>query len=352
MTDAVPTTRYSRKGLIIPFALVLIGLALWTGYWFYLTQEIEKRFGQKVAQLEQSGWTIQHGKMSTTGWPLRATVTFTNLDVKAPSGHAFLAPQFVAEANAYNPTHWIMAAPDGLIVTRGEKGKVAIKAKAIRMSLKGLTQRWPDVAFELTDPVFTPLPDAEPFPLKSARLVQLHMRPHRNGEAKPNDDVDVLFRLVDAVGRDGGPVEGLTQSGKLNVQVESVLEKASGLRQANERGLLAAWTGQGGRFVNLKGQLMAGESRTFIESPALTATDKGQLEGEVYLRAEKPLAALVGLAGVQHGSMDRAAAARAAAATPQGGTGEEAQGVELVVAFRNGRSYLGPFAMAPAPQLF
>ena len=352
MTDAATAPRYSRKGLIIPFAIVLIGLVAWTAYWFVLTQEIEKRFGQKVAQLEQAGWSIEHGDITTTGWPLRAHVSVKHLSVTAPSGHAFAAPQFVAEANAYNPTRWITAAPEGLTVTRGAKGKVAIRAKAIRMSLHGLTQRWPNLAFELADPVFTALPDAEPFPLKSARLVQLYMRPHLDGEAKANDDIDVMYRLVDGEGRDGGPVEGLTQSGKLNVQIESVVEKASGLRQANERGLLAAWTGNGGRFVKVKGQMMAGESRTFVESPELSATDKGQLEGEVYLRAEKPLAALVGLAGVQHGSMDRAAAARAAAATPQGGTGEDAQGVELVVAFRNGRSYLGPFAMAPAPQLF
>lgn len=352
MTDAAPAPRYSRKGLIIPFAIVLIGLALWTGYWFFLTQEIEKRFAQKVTQLEQSGWSIKHGDVSTTGWPLRAHVAIKYLEVAAPSGHAFAAPLFVAEANAYNPTRWITAAPEGMTLTRGTKGKVSVQAKAIRLSLNGLTQRWPNLAFELTDPVFIAHPEAEPFPLKSARLVQVFMRPHVDGEAMANDDIDVMFRLVDGEGRNGGPVEGLTQSGKLNLQVESVLEKASGLRQANERGLMAAWTSQGGRFVKLKGQMMAGESRTFIESPSLTATDKGQLEGELYLRAEKPLAALVGLAGVQHGSMDRAAAARAAAATPQGGTGEDAQGVELVVAFRNGRTYLGPFAMAPAPQLF
>jgi len=352
MTDAAAAPRYSRKGLIIPFAIVLIGLAAWTGYWLFLTREIETRFGQQVAKLERSGWRIEHGPLTTTGWPLRAHVSIKNLNVTAPSGHAFSAPRFVAEANAYSPTRWITAAPEGLVVTRGTKGKVAIQAKAIRMSLNGLTQTWPNVAFELTDPVFTPLPDAEPFPLKSARLVQLHMRPHVSASPDAKDDIDVLFRLVDGEGRNGGPVEGLTQSGKLNVQIESVLEKASGLRQSNERGLLAAWISQGGRFVALKGQLMAGESRTFVESPLLTATDKGQLEGEVYLRAEKPLAALVGLAGVQHGSMDRAAAARAAAATPQGGTGDEGQGVELVVAFRNGRAYLGPFAMAPAPQLF
>ncbi|MNS81234.1 hypothetical protein D3C72_1149440 [compost metagenome] len=50
--------------------------------------------------------------------------------------------------------------------------------------------------------------------------------------------------------------------------------------------------------------------------------------------------------------MDRAAAARAAAATPQGGSGDQGQGVDLVLNFKGGRTYLGPFALAPAPQLF
>ncbi|WP_440310296.1 2,3-bisphosphoglycerate-dependent phosphoglycerate mutase, partial [Klebsiella pneumoniae] len=49
---------------------------------------------------------------------------------------------------------------------------------------------------------------------------------------------------------------------------------------------------------------------------------------------------------------DAEAAAKAAAATPQGGTGDEGQGVELAILFRGGRTYLGPFALAPAPQLF
>ena len=51
-------------------------------------------------------------------------------------------------------------------------------------------------------------------------------------------------------------------------------------------------------------------------------------------------------------SNERAAAAKAAAATPQGGTGDAGQGVELAILFRGGRPYLGPFALAPAPQLF
>ncbi|MNU37494.1 DUF2125 domain-containing protein [Brevundimonas sp. CEF1] len=354
MTDAsAQPVRHSRKGLLVPFAIVFVGLALWTGWWFVLTQQIEKRLEGRIARLEQSGWTVRHAGVTTTGWPLRARVAMKHVDVIAPSGHAVAAPEIVAEANAYNPTKWVIAAPDGLVMTRGAKGKTAVRAEAIRMSIHGLTQRWPNVAVELAKPVFTALPDAEPFPLSKAGLVQFYMRPHVAGSNAPTDDVDVLFRLVDGEGRPNGPVEGLTQSGKLNAQVEAVVEKASALKGADAHGLLSAWTAAGGRFIDMKGELGAGESKTFLSSPALSADDKGRLEGEVFLRAEKPLAAIVGLAGAtQGGSVDRAAAARAAAATPQGGSGDQGQGVDLVLNFKGGRTYLGPFALAPAPQLF
>ena len=354
MTDAhAEPVRHSRKGLIIPFAIVFVGLALWTGWWFVLTQQIEKRLEGRIARLEQSGWTVRHAGVTTTGWPLRARVAMKHVDVVAPSGHAVAAPEIVAEANAYNPTKWVIIAPDGLVMTRGAKGKTAVRAEAIRMSIHGLTQRWPNVVVELSKPIFTALPDAEPFPLARAGLIQFYMRPHVAGSNAPTDDVDVLFRLVDGEGRPNGPVEGLTQSGKLNAQVEAVIEKASALKGADAKGLLSAWTAAGGRFVDMKGELGAGESKTFLSSPALSADDKGRLEGEVFLRAEKPLAAIVGLAGAtQGGSVDRAAAARAAAATPQGGSGDQGQGVDLVLNFKGGRTYLGPFALAPAPQLF
>ncbi len=355
MTDtSAAAPHHSRKGLIIPFVIVAVGLVLWTGWWFFLTQQIERRMEAKIAGLKESGWTIEHAGMATTGWPMHARVTIKHLDVVAPSGHAIAAPEMIAQANAYNPTRWVLAAPNGLTVTRGEKGKTAIRAEGIRMSVHGLTQRWPNVALELEKPVFTALPDAEPFPLKQAALVQFYMRPHMVGSDTPTDDVDVLFRLVDGEGRTNGPVEGFTQSGMLNAQIEAVIEKASALRKgADAKGLLTAWTAAGGRFINVKGQLQAGESKAFVSSDALSADGKGQLEGEVFVRAEKPLAAIVGLAGAQQGgALDRAAAAKAAAATPQGGTGDEGQGVELAILFRGGRTYLGPFALAPAPQLF
>lgn len=350
--EQTPAQRHSRKGLFIPFIIVGIALVLWTGWWFYLTHEVKSQMASRLDQLRASGWSVEYDRIATSGWPAHARIALKNADIRAPSGHGILAPDLAAEATSYNPTRWVIGAQDGLTLIRADKGETTISAEAIRMSVTGLRQRWPNVAMEMVKPVFTPVGDALPFPLADAALIQLYMRPHLTSDASARDNVDVLFRLVQARGRSGGPVEGFAQSGELTLQVEAVVEQAMALRQpATEAGLLSGWTAAGGRFTNVRGEMKAGASRALLTSPVLNANDKGQLEGEVLFKAEKPLAAIVGLAGSQMGTpAERAAAARAASETPQGG--EDGQDIELSVLFRSGRTYLGPFALAPAPQLF
>ena len=57
----------------------------------------------------------------------------------------------MAEANAYQPTKWVVVAPDGLTLTRAAKGKVNVRGDAVRMSVHGLDQRWPNLALELVN---------------------------------------------------------------------------------------------------------------------------------------------------------------------------------------------------------
>ncbi|MBU4135705.1 MAG: DUF2125 domain-containing protein, partial [Alphaproteobacteria bacterium] len=159
---------------------------------------------------------------------------------------------------------------------------------------------------------------------------------------------DVLFRLVDARGRPGGPVEGATRQGRLSADVEATIVGASRLRGMDSAGVFSAWTAAGGRFVGVRGRLKAGDSTALISSDDLSAGPDGRLRGSLAVRAERPMAAIAGLAGSRSGAVNRAGAAGAAAATAA--TGERP--VDLVIQFRDGRTWLGPFALAPAPRLF
>lgn len=345
MTDA-PAPRHSRRGLFTPLILALLVLAAWTGWWFWLSSQIEGRLQAQAEALRGQGWQVDYVSGGLTGWPFRTRLALDHVKIAAPSGHALAAPHLVAEANAYNPDKWVILATDGLVLTRADKGQVAVRGEALRMSVHGLTQRWPNVAVELTRPEFTPHAGSEAFPLRRAGKVEFYMRPHRTTDGAAHDSVDMLFRLADAEGRDSGPVEGLAQGGRLTLQLEGVVEQAGNLRGMDEAGVFAAWTRAGGRFTQVRGRAVAGDSRATLSSEALSARADGRLEGQVSLKAERPGAAIAGLAGTGQGAVNRAGAAGAAAATAAAGD------VDLTVVFRDGRTYLGAFALAPAPKLF
>ena len=346
MTDTAP--RHSRRGLAVPFIIVGLLLAAWTGWWFWLTDQVETRLTAQVEVLRQDGWTITHAPVSTTGWPFRTRVSMPQTDILAPSGHGVAAPELVAEASSWNPGHWVVVVPDGLTLTRADKGRIAIAGDGLRFSISHLRDRFPDLRAELIRPTFTPLEGAEPFPIVSAERIQLETRPHLTDGTASTDELDVLFRLIDARGRPGGPVEGATRQGMLSADVEGTIVGASRLQGMDSAGVFAAWTEAGGRFTAVRGRLKAGDSTALISSDSLSARADGRLQGSLALTAEQPMAAIAGLARSQSGSVNRMGAAGAAAAT----AGSGGRPVDLVVQFRDGRTWLGPFALAPAPRLF
>ena len=364
MTDR-PTRKHSRAGLFVPFILVGLALAAWTGWWFWLTAQVEQRLEAQAASLRESGWTVTYADMRTTGWPFRTRVELRDVRIAAPSTHALASPVIVAEANAYAPTRWVVLARDGLTLTRAAKGDVSVQGDAIRASVSGLTQTYPNVAVELANPVFTAKPGAEAFPISRAERIEFYLRPHLGpaaGAAVPADaatrlvpgpdSVDVLFRLIEAEGRTGGPVQGMARNGGLTAQIETVIADASRLRGADSAGIFAAWTASGGRFLNTRGEIAAGDSRATLSSATLSADANGRLQGSVALKAERPLSALAGLAQSGSTGVNPIGAAGAAAASAAQGVAGGGDAIDLTLVFRDGRTYLGPFTLAPAPRLF
>lgn len=343
------TPRHSRRGLLIPFLIVGALFAAWTGWWFFLVRQVETRLDAQAEALRQQGWTVRYASLTTTGWPFRTRISLPHAEIVTPSGHGLSAPELVAEANAYNPDKWVVIAPDGVTIDRADKGEVAVKGDGLRLSVSRLGARFPDLRVEALRPTFTPHPGADPFPISSAERIQLYARPHLTEGRAATDQLDVKFILDDARGRAGGPVEGATQQGRLSLDLEATLDQASGLRGPNAQGVFMNWTRAGGRFTAVEGELSAGESHARLSSEVLSADADGRLSGQLALRAEKPLPAIAGLARSGSGAVNRVGAAGAAAASAAtGGQGD----VTLTVVFRDGRTWLGPFAVAPAPKLF
>ncbi|WP_298159492.1 DUF2125 domain-containing protein [Brevundimonas sp.] len=349
MTDA-PPPRHKRSGLFAPIGLFLIALIAWSIWWFVLAGQVRSQLDQRVEAMRAGGWDVTYTGLGTSGWPFRVRLGAENVSITAPSGLAVAAPELAAEANAWNPDKWVLIVGDGLVIDRPGKGKVAVRGRFIRASVHGLTQRWPNVAVEMADPEFTSHEGAEVFPISRAGKVELYLRPHLAPAGTPGADtsVDLLFRLINAEGRPGGPVEGMARNGKLTAQIETVIEDADQLQGADAAGVFAAWTRAGGRFTAVRGELSAGDSRATLSSDALSASADGRLQGVISLQAVKPMAAIAGLAGSDGGSVNRVGAAGAAAATAVRGDDD----MTLELTFRDGRTFLGPFAIVPAPKLF
>lgn len=351
--------------LIIPLGLVAVLIVAWTAWWFWLAQAVEERLDLAAENLRAQGWEIAYAQPAVSGWPFRVRLETAHVRLTAPSGHEIAAPELTAEANAYRPDHWVVAATDGLVLTRGDKGKVAVNAPVIRASASGLTRTFPNLALEIAEPVFTAHPGAEPFPLASAGRVEIYARAGQ--DTTPQDaaetdaaptaspaspasarNVDVLFRLIDGVGRAEGPIDFMSRGGLFTLQAETTVENFQGLSGPDAPTLMAAWTASGGRFTHVRGEMRAGDSAARLTSDVLHADEDGRLVGILRLSADRAAPALTGLA--RSDAVNRTAATGAAAAA---GASEVLTGdVELAVEFRDGRAWMGPFNLAPAPELF
>lgn len=352
MTVTPPIRRHSRTGLYVPLFIALAVLAGWTGWWFYLTHRIETGIEARAVEMRATGWDIGHGRITTTGWPFRTRIAIAYPTVTAPDGHAISAPALVAEANTYNPDKWVIIAPNGLVLTRPDMGKVAVRGDALRMSVSHLQARFPDLRIQLDQPVFTPHTGATPFPILRAAQVQINARPHSTdgtAGAATTGAVDVLFRLTEARARPGGFLDGLAVQKPVGGWIETTIEGADPRGGRAMIGDIEAWYRAGGRFTAVRGELKAGVSTATLSANTLTADTSGRLQGRVDLTADKPLPALAGLARSGVAGVDRAAATGAATATALTG---DTSAVSLPLVFRDGRTWLGPFAIAPAPKLF
>ena len=141
------------------------------------------------------------------------------------------------------------------------------------------------------------------------------------------------------------------REGQLTTQIEAVIGKASTLSGMDPAGVFSAWTTAGGAFRNVRGELKAGDSEATLSSDLLRADGNGRLVGSVAFQAREPGPAIAGLAGAQTGVANRVGAAGAAATA---GVAQAAgrESMTLTVVFRDGRAWLGPFPIAPAPKLF
>ena len=94
------------------FFVVAVLAALYAGYWFVGSSQVETRAEAALADLAAEGWQVDYESLNTTGFPSRFDTTLTELDLASPDGScAWEAPFVQVFALSYRPNRVIAVWP-------------------------------------------------------------------------------------------------------------------------------------------------------------------------------------------------------------------------------------------------
>ncbi|MBS0297467.1 MAG: DUF2125 domain-containing protein [Proteobacteria bacterium] len=346
MTEAAPPKKANRAGIVIPFGLVGLFLIGWTVWWFMVAGRVEAETDRSAASLRQSGYQVSWSKREVTGWPFRSFVQLKDVRIVAPSGYSITAPELGAEAETYALGKWVVAAPKGLTLVRGDKGVLVVSGEAIRASLSGVGGPDPRFVLELRKPVFVPGAGAQGFPIGTADLIDFYLEPKADS---PDHQARFLFRMLNAQAPAGGTLDRLAHGQALSAEWQGVLTRTDAMHGHTWAEGAKNWADAGGAITDSKAHVTAGKAVADAASTRLAVSADGRLTGPVEVDMQQGPAALLALAGAD--KVDPTAAATLAASTAFEGllNGGKAH---VSVRFAPEGAYLGELRLAPAPKVY
>lgn len=342
MSDGDERRPRSRRWLILPLVLLLGAAAAWTAYWFVARDRLLGVVDEQVAAHREAGRTVEWRARRVEGFPYRLKLVFDELRVASPSGWALEAPRFEAQANAYQLTRWVGAAPQGLTLVRPVAGPVRIEGRVLRASVGGVDRAPPRISLEGANLRFTPAPGAEPFFLAGAERLEMHLRPAADAE----NTAALVLRIRGAAPRPAGVMGFVSGNQPANFVWDSRVSGIHELAGEDWAAAVRSWRQAGGRVNIREATLQAGDLRARNAGGHLTAGADGRLRGRVAVALNRPLQALSAMTRIEQ--TDPTAIGTATAITEA----QREANVELVLGFEAGVTTIGPVAIGPAPKVY
>jgi hypothetical protein len=342
LPDATPARKPRRLGLYLPFALLLVAIVAWSGFWVWARSQAAARMDAAVQDLARAGYQVTWGKRTIGGYPFRLDVTLTDARIREPSGWGLDAPRLEGETYLYAAGHWMLAAPSGLTFVRPIGGPVAVTGKLLRASLGGLDERPPSFSFQGEGLAFAPGDGAQPFFLTAAELVELHLR------RGPDDEGGVFLRVDKGKARLTGLFGRIAGDKPISIEWNSTLSKASALVGGDWPSLVRNWADGGGVMTVRPGsKIAAGDALIEAQKGQLSVGRDGRLRGALAValkEAPRALGALAATGAAPETAVDAASAVVAAR--------QEGEIVRAAINFEAGTTTLGPVALGPAPRVY
>ena len=333
--------RPRRLFLYLPFILLALLAAGYGGFWFVVTSKVERAVDARAEALRQAGYVVELDGRRVEGFPFRIKIRQTEARIASPSGWAVSAPGLEAEAYLHDPGHWVLVAPQGLVVNRPEGGGLTVKGEALRGSVAGTDKAPWRIVLQGRKLTVAPAAGARPFSLASADLLELYLRPTPDGK-----EGMALIRLEGGKAGDGSVLEAVAGDEAVTGSLQARLSRPAAFRGADWGDAVRAWAAAGGAAEEVQGSLIAGKSEAKVENGTLGVGADGRLVGALPMTLKQPAPAITALAGgaaLDEGAVNSAAAVAAARAQ-----GETAR-INLV--FQAGATTLGPVRIGPSPRV-
>lgn len=343
--DPTPPRKPSRLLLYVPFVLLLVLAAVWSAAWIWARGEAKTRMDAAVEALRTAGYEVSWKQRAIGGYPFRLDVSLTDARIRDRSGWALEAPRLEAEAYIHAPTHWIVAAPEGLTFVRPVGGPVQVGGRLIRASLSHVTNTPPNISFEGVGLRFQSAAGAEPFGLSAAERVEVHLR---QAPKEVGDEAGLWVSVKDGKAQLAGLLGRIAGDKPISIEWDSRLTMASALHGRNWPDAVRRWSAAGGRIVVKRAGLTAGDALVGANSGTLGVGPDGRVTGVLDVSLRQAPRALTAMGATGAIPKERATAA-AAVAEAREGAGDLAR---ATLNFEAGQTTLGPVAIAPAPKVY
>jgi hypothetical protein len=331
-----------RLGLYAPFVLLLTFAAAWSLGWFWLRGEVFRRMDEAASSWEDSGYRVDWSDRAVYGFPFRLDLEVRGARLREQSGWSLAAPRLEAEAFVFAPDHWILVAPNGVVLHRRLGGPVAIGARVLRASVSDAGAHPPRVSVEGLGLTFATPAGARPFGLASAQEFHLHTR------AGPQHMGAAYVEIDKAVTIGPGLLSDLAADSPVTLIGDGLFTQAGAPSGGPGCvGVLRGWSEAGGTLTVRRLSLQAGAASLDSRSGTLAIGPDGRLAGSLEVKVTGVPRVLGALVANAHLAPEVARAARvvlAARALRDVAT--------ITLNFQAGQTTLGPVAIGPSPRIY
>ena len=378
--SAAPRRR--RWLLFVPFALVVVLAAVWTGVWFYAASRAETDLAAWRQLERQAGRTQNCASQSIGGYPFLLEVRCggAGLELQGTPTLQFKLPLAVAAVQVYDPRLLIGEFTGPLEISEAEREPAAVVNWTLgQASVRGLPSSVERASLVLVGPTVRAPGLAGNDPVLSARRLELHAR-QAPGSRADSPAIEAALRLDAAVAEKLASMFDATVADKLgalaakpiDADIAGTLRGLDDLSPKPWPAWFKEWQTRGGELEIDKARL-AEQDVIAVGAGALKLTARGGLDGTLRVTVvgiEKILKMLdidrmmtEGQVGATFNALDRlipglgGVARQSAAPGLIAALGERTElegkpAVAFPIRFDDGTVFLGPFQVGVVPPLF